>query len=175
MKWALWAIGLIAAIIVIVVLIGMALPRDHVATKSARINASPDSVWAALTNVKDYPRWRTDVVSVSELPPVNGKRSWTESDKHNSITYVADEERPREKLVTQIANEDLPFGGKWEYDLTPEGPATRLTITERGWVSNPIFRFVSHFVLGETATMDTYLEELGKRFSANPKQSGSAR
>ena len=113
MKWALWIIGVLAVIILVISLIGMTLPRNHTATRSALLNASPDSVWAALVDVKDYPRWRSGVVKVDELPPVNGKRSWMESDKHNSITYIADEEKPREKLVTRIANENLPFGGTW--------------------------------------------------------------
>jgi hypothetical protein len=39
-----------------------------------------------------------------------------------------------------------------------------VTITERGLVGNPIFRFVSRFVIGQTATMDSYLRALGKRF-----------
>lgn len=164
MKWALWIIGGIAAVIVIIAVIGMLVPRDHVATRSARLSAPPDSVWAALVDAPDFPRWRSDVAKVEELPPVEGKRSWKESGNDNSITYVAEEERPGEKLVTRIANTDLPFGGTWDYALARDGSGTRVTITEKGWVSNPVFRFVSHFVLGETATMDTFLRALGKRF-----------
>lgn len=165
MKWAIWILGGIAAIIAVIATIGLMLPRDHVAARSARLNAPPDSVWAALVNTEDYPRWRSDVMKVEELPAVNGRRSWRESAKENSITFVADEEQMPAKLVTRIADDDLPFGGRWEYSLAPDGAGTRITITEKGWVSNPIFRFVSHFVLGQTATMDTYLRSLGKRFN----------
>jgi hypothetical protein len=41
---------------------------------------------------------------------------------------------------------------------------TRVTITERGWVSNPLFRFVSRFIMGQTSSMETYLRSLGKHF-----------
>ncbi len=164
MRGALWVIGVIAAIILVISLIGFALPRDHVAARSAILKAPPDSVWAALIETKSYPAWRSDVATVTELPPADGKRSWKESSKNSSIMYVAEEEQRPSTLVSRIANDDLPFGGTWTYALAPEGSGTRITITERGWVSNPIFRFVSHFVLGETATMDRFLGALGKRF-----------
>lgn len=163
MKWALWILGAIAAIIVIVTLIGMALPRNHIASRSAKFRASPDSLWAVIVDTRAFPAWRSDVKKVDELPPVNGKRSWTETGKTGSITYVAEEEQKPVKLVTRIVNQDLPFGGRWIQSLAPDGSGTRLTITEDGWISNPIFRFVAHFVIGETATMESYLRALGKR------------
>jgi hypothetical protein len=61
------------------------------------------------------------------------------------------------------------IGGTWTHELTPDGSGTRLTITERGWVGNPIFRFVSRFVMGQTATIDSYLHALGKRFGEEVK------
>ena len=163
MKWALWIIGGIAAIIIVISLIGLMLPRDHVATRSARYAATPDSVWAATVDVNGYAKWHPDATAVEELLLASGKRSWRESSKQGSITYVAEEERAPTLFVTRIANTDLPFGGTWTHELSPDGSGTRVTITERGWVSNPIFRFVSRFVMGQTATMDSYLRALGTR------------
>ncbi|HSR42141.1 MAG TPA: SRPBCC family protein, partial [Longimicrobiales bacterium] len=68
------------------------------------------------------------------------------------------------RLVTRIADEDLPFGGTWTYELEPTGDGrTRVTITEDGEVYNPVFRFMARFVFGHTATMDTYLDGLEAR------------
>ena len=68
-------------------------------------------------------------------------------------------------LVTRIADDKLPFGGTWDYAITPDGGgASVVTITEHGAVYNPVFRFVSRFVFGHTATMDAYLRALGKKF-----------
>ncbi len=39
-----------------------------------------------------------------------------------------------------------------------------LTITERGEIYNPIFRVFARFVFGYTATMETYLKQLGTKF-----------
>jgi hypothetical protein len=48
--------------------------------------------------------------------------------------------------------------------FTPENGGTRVTIREDGEVSNVIFRFMSRYVFGQTATMDGYLNSLAKRF-----------
>jgi hypothetical protein len=58
--------------------------------------------------------------------------------------------------------------GTWTFEFVPEGDGTRLTITERGEVYNPIFRFMSRFVFGHTATMDAFVENLGKRIGETP-------
>jgi hypothetical protein len=34
-------------------------------------------------------------------------------------------------------------------------------ITEEGEVYNPVFRFISRFVIGQTRTIETYLRDLG--------------
>jgi hypothetical protein len=68
-----------------------------------------------------------------------------------------------QQFVSRIADPNLPFGGTWTIDLKPEGAGTRVTITEHGEVYNPIFRFMSRFVFGHTATIDAYLTALQRR------------
>ncbi len=74
------------------------------------------------------------------------------------------EAREPELLRARIADPDLPFGGTWIYELKPEGAVTRLVITERGEVYNPIFRFVSRYIIGHTAAIDGFLAALQARF-----------
>jgi hypothetical protein len=45
------------------------------------------------------------------------------------------------------------------FSTEPNG--SRVRITERGEVRNVIFRFMARFVFGYTATMETYLKDLG--------------
>jgi len=75
---------------------------------------------------------------------------------------------PPARLVTKIADK-LPYGGMWTYELAPDGPGTSLRITEDGEVYNPIFRFVSRFVMGHTATIDASLRDLGKKLGEDVK------
>jgi hypothetical protein len=70
--------------------------------------------------------------------------------------------QPR-RLVTEIVDASM-FGGTWTYDIVPETAGTVLTITENGWVSNPVFRLVAKYGFGHHATMDAYLKDLAARF-----------
>jgi hypothetical protein len=78
---------------------------------------------------------------------------------------VEEAERPT-RLVTRITDKSLPFGGRWEYVVSGDRTGTRVQITEHGEVYNPVFRFVSRFIMGHSATARAYLEALGARFGA---------
>ena len=154
-------IGVFAALIGLVVLTGYALPVEHVASRTATVAQPVDWVFAALTGIDRYPQWRTDVKSVEVLSAAPPRR-WRERGGNDDITFEIVEMQPPARLVTRIADPDLPFGGTWTYELTPDGSGTRLTITEHGEVYNPIFRVMSRFVFGHTATMDQFLADLKK-------------
>jgi uncharacterized protein YndB with AHSA1/START domain len=169
MKWALIIGGAIIAGVALVVLIGALLPRDHVATLSARIAATPDVVWNTITDPATHASWRHDVSRVEMLPSVATGPSWREHSKNGDITMVVDVAEPPRHLVTRIADKGLPFGGAWDYRIEADGPAaSRVTITENGSVYNPVFRFVSRFIMGHTATIDAYLRALGRKFGDEP-------
>ena len=57
------------------------------------------------------------------------------------------EQVPPTRFVTRIADAQ-EFGGTWTIDLAPHGGETTVTITERGEVYNPAFRFMSASCLG---------------------------
>lgn len=167
MKWLLAGGSVLAALIVIVVIVGTLLPRDHVASVSARILGTPDAVWQAITDVADHARWRDGVKRVELLPPRDGKLLWREHSSNGPILMVADRSEPPHRFVTRIADETLPFGGTWEFVVEPVADASMVTITERGAVYNPVFRFMSRFVFGHTATMDAYLRSLARKFGGD--------
>jgi hypothetical protein len=93
-----------------------------------------------------------------------GALRWREVGGDGTITYERTEEQRPRRLVSRIADETLPFGGSWTYDLAPEGGGTRVTITERGYVTNPLFRFMARFVFGHHRTQEEFLRGLGRRF-----------
>jgi hypothetical protein len=79
--------------------------------------------------------------------------------------YEAIESTAPRRLVVRIADPTLPFGGTWTYDITPAGQSCSLTITEDGEVYNPLFRFVSRFIIGQTATLDAYIKALNAKLT----------
>jgi uncharacterized protein YndB with AHSA1/START domain len=167
MRLFLIILASLASVVALVAIIGALLPRDHVATLTARIAAPPAAVWSAITDPANFPKWRTDITKVDVLPPTTTGPSWREYSRHGAITMVVDLAEPPHKLVGRIADEGLPFGGTWIYEIEPDGDsASRVTITEAGSVYNPIFRFVSRFIMGHTASIDSYLRTLGRHFGS---------
>ena len=153
----------LAVLVAVVAGVGMMLPRDHVETRSAKLPADPDAVFAAIADVGSYAAWRTSLSAVEVLAPVNGRARWVDVSGGDRIAMEQVERQPPRRLVTRIADPDLPFGGTWTFELTPEAGGTRLRITERGEIRNPIFRTMSRFVFGYGATMETFLAELRAR------------
>ena len=163
MRWVLWIVGALVVLVVVVYVVGLLVPRSHVASASATYAAPPDAIWTTLTDVAAFPQWRRDVSKVELLPDENGQRGWREYGSQGTVSYRVGQSIPGQRLVSRIADENLPYGGSWTYELTPVDSGTRLTITERGEVYNPIFRFISRFVLGYTATMNGMFRAIGAK------------
>jgi uncharacterized protein YndB with AHSA1/START domain len=164
-KWLI-VVGLaIAAVVVIAAIVGSLLPRSHHASREQSFAAPPQALWSAITNVDAFPRWRTDITTVQSLPDRDGRRMWIEQSRSGKMTFVVESSDPPRRLVTRIADPNLPFGGTWTYEITPSNGGSRLTITENGEIYNPVFRFVARFILGYEATIESYLDALGKMFT----------
>lgn len=156
---------LVAAVLVI----GSLLPKEHQASRATRLRRPPEEVWRVLTDYRAFPSWRSNVKSVEELPPHSGLPAWVEVDAHGDrLPLEVVEQVPGRRLVARIADPTLPFGGTWTYELQSVDGDTLLRITERGEVRNPVFRFVSRFLLGHSATIERYLNDLGKKFGGSP-------
>lgn len=160
LRWFGMAIACLGLLVGLVALVGFFLPQDHIASGRATFNRPIQDVWAAITDVESFPAWRSDVSRIEVLS--HEPRRWREVG-HDTLTFEVVEAHPPSRLVSAIADRDLPFGGRWVYELKPAGSGTELVITEHGEVYNPVFRFVSRFVIGHTATIDTYLTDLQKR------------
>jgi len=171
MRWIVLIVGLLFASVLVVVIVGALLPKGHVAARRARFSAPPDRVFAIISDVGAAAAWREDVTRVEMLPLDDGKTMFREQGAHDAITYRIEALEPPRRMQVRIADASLPFGGTWTYELAPHGAGTELTITERGEVYNPVFRFMSRFVFSQHATIDTYLRALGVKLGeAGPIQ-----
>jgi Polyketide cyclase / dehydrase and lipid transport. len=82
------------------------------------------------------------------------------------------ERDPPRRLVTRVTEKEKNFGGTWTITIAPTPSGSDVTITEDGWVANPIFRFVSRFLIGHHATMDALLKQVAKTLSEPAALSG---
>ncbi len=153
-------IGLIGAVI----LVGLALPKGHTATSRVTVPAARQVVWEVLTDFQNHAAWRPDVKKVEHRPDAKEKPAWIEHNSFGNLPmYLEASEKPS-RFVTRIIDEGMPFGGSWTYELREIEKGTDVRITENGVVYNPIFRFLSRFVMGYHGTMDTFLKHLTRKF-----------
>jgi uncharacterized membrane protein len=164
---AVAAIAVIALVVLVIALIGSRLPKHHTVSRSVVLHKSPAEVYAVARDFESMPKWRSDVRAVTISSTPDGLVHFREDGKHGSVNYELVEDVPSQRMVTRILDTDLGYSGKWTYEFVPEGAGTRLKITENGEVSNVIFRFLSKYAFGHTATMDTHLKSLARHVGEN--------
>lgn len=172
MRWILMVVLALVALGLIVAAVGAALPTAHVASVSARVDATPEQVWRTITDVARFPEWRSDVSRVELESGDAEPRSWIEHSSNGRIPLVVERSDPPRLLVVRIADPELPFGGTWTYDVAPEAGGSVVTITEHGEVYNPIFRFMARFVFGHHRTLQDYIDALGRRVASAEHRRG---
>lgn len=166
LRWSGYVFVVLLLAMAVVMVLGSRLPQEHAATAVAEIPAAPERVWSVIADVAAQPRWRTGLKAVEMLPASGGGPCWNEVQTGQTMALCVDaSEPPAEgktgRRVVRIADPKLPFGGTWTYSLEPVGVAgTRVTIREDGIVRPAMWRFVSHYVIGEDAQVKRYLEDL---------------
>ena len=160
MKIALFVLAGILILSACVVLIGLLLPKSHVVSRSASFHAGPEKLFALIAGPQS---WRPDVVHYEAVPDASGRELASETTRNGeTVRYELLDRVPFVSLTRRIVTENLPYSGEWNFSLQTNGTNTTVRITERGEVYNPVFRFISRFVLGQTHTIDAYLQALGK-------------
>ena len=168
MKWILWVFVALAAVLILITLIGYLLPKGHTVAREARFRQSPEAIWKAITDIDDMPTWRQGLKSVKHLPDRQGLPAWVETLDSGIIPLETLTSRPPSKLVVRVADPKLPFGGTWTYEITTLLSGSSLRIREEGEIYNPLFRFLARFVFGYTGTIDTYMKSMAKKFGEQP-------
>ena len=162
-------VGLLIALILVVLVTGLMLPEEHRASRTLVTRQSPQAIWETINDHASEPRWRSDVASVTPLGERSGKPVLQENYKDgNTVALMTTESTPPTRMVREIAEEG-PFSGRWEIDIKPAEAGSNVTITEIGKVPNPIFRFVSKYVIGHTTQMEKYLTSLAGKFGEQPQ------
>ena len=159
----------------IVVLTGFLLPKQHVASRAITLHRKPQDVFQLISDFKTAPSWRSNVLDVELLPPSDGHIRYREKGTNGTITMEIVKSDPPLRMAARIADKGLPFGGMWIFDVSPTAEGCRLNITERGEIYNPVFRFVSRFLMGYHRTLDTYLRDVSRKFEeSSPPRDGTA-
>src|SRR5687768_2428743 len=118
MKWLKRA-GLVVLGVVLLVLavalVGVALPQNHVASRTVSVSRPMSDVWSAINDVEAYPTWRPSVTRVEVLS--RDPKRWREVGGGDALTLEVVEAQMPSRVVVRIADPNLPFGGRWVYEL----------------------------------------------------------
>jgi hypothetical protein len=142
MKWILWTIVALVGIVGVLALVGYFMPVGHEASRGAEFNKPPEQVFALMSNPATYQQWWDGATVKSEVV----------------------ESVPPTKIVTRVVGE-TQFGGTWTIDIAPTPGGSRMTITERGEIYNPVFRVLAKYVFGYTGTMESCLAAAHRKFA----------
>lgn len=164
LRWLLY-IGLgLGGLVLLVVVVGWALPLGHRAAQSRSLSASPDRVFAVIADFARATEWRVGLDRVEITGDPGPGQVVREFGQNGEMAMRVEALDPPSRLVTRIVGDNLPFGGTWTYVLAP-GPdgGTVITITEDGEIYNPVFKFMARFYFGYETTMEGYLRDLARR------------
>ena len=127
-------LGIVVVIVLVVAVVyldGMTLPVNHSTTVTQTMNASPDKVFAQITNVAAGATWRPGVKGVAErdvlldVPGATYGGTWT-----------------------------------YKLSPGPIPGTTTLSITEAGFINPPLYRFMMHHIFGMDYNINTYFKDL---------------
>jgi hypothetical protein len=138
-----WVLIIVGGLVLLIVIVA-AIGATLPRTHTLRVRRPPQEAWTAITQA----------MTTSDVP-----------------VDIVENDPPR-KLVSKVKETEKMFGGTWTVAVAPLENGSTVTITEDGWVANPIFRFVSRFVIGHHATMDGMLKSVAKNFGEEPVLSG---
>ncbi len=137
---------------------GAMQPREHEVSRTITVDRPPAEVFAILQDAAAFPCWRTGVhaVEVAADDPVR----FVEHSDDGEMSFVVEQRVPDRRLVVRIADEDLPWGGAWTYELAPTASGTSLTITERGFVDNVFLRGLVTVFMDPSASISRFQTDL---------------
>ncbi|HYD79867.1 MAG TPA: SRPBCC family protein [Paucimonas sp.] len=159
MKIILILTGVAVAVVLAIVALGMAAPKDHEVSLERDYAVPAEKIYKLVRAYEDYPSWRSGVTAVTR----DGDDRYIEESGHGRIPYKIVEQRPHARLVSQIDDPGLPFSGTWTFEIIDRGDACRLRITETGSVPNPVFRFFSTYMFSHEETIRVYLADLARK------------
>jgi uncharacterized protein YndB with AHSA1/START domain len=164
LQWAALIGASTAGVLALIALVGCFYPRTYMAGRAVRSQQPPAEVWKVICDFAAVPGWHPEVKTVERLPDVDGQAVWRETDRRGYPVQLRTVEALAPlRLVRQIADENGPFIGQWEFDIQEVGQGSRITLTERGDIANPFFRVMFWAFMTPSFYLEMYLRALSTK------------
>lgn len=159
-KMTIYLLISVVAIIAIVLIIGLFLPKERTFTKTAVLNSDVTKVFNIVTDFKNQTTWRSDVKEIIVID----NNTWTEVPKKGTaITFKIKQKVENEIFEIEII-EPNNFNGYWVGTFKQTKPnETAMEYKEVVTISNPFFRVLSYLFVDLDKTMELYLQNLKQK------------
>jgi len=175
MKILKWLLGIIVALVVILLLGGMALPSSFTVQRSAIVNAPPDQVYELVADPKRWKDWgawnrRDPAMQITYSGPPSGVgAAWewkSKSEGDGKMTFTVAE--PGKRVGFDLFFPDFGTTSHGELTFAPEGSATKVVWTMNGDMGgNPMYRWMGLMMDGMVGKdFDAGLANLGQLAAA---------
>jgi uncharacterized protein YndB with AHSA1/START domain len=166
-KTLLKFLGLCAAGVVIMVVIGAGMASHHLVTRRRSFAAPPERVWSALLSIRQLPFDRSDLRSVDQgtatVPPE------TIAVVGTPVKIQIETFRPPRTLVVKTVEPDVGWRGTWTFELELESSQiTKVTVTEDAEVRNRLLRFAVRTLGSEDFLVDAIFRAVKRKLVETP-------
>lgn len=123
---------------------------------SIDINATPERIWALLTNAGEYPKWSSTVISIEgEIAPGKKIKLKSQLDPKRTFKLAVKEFQPPTRLVWGDAM------GKRVYEVTKRGAGVTFSMREK--IGGPLFPLFAKMIPSFDESFDRFAQDLKKK------------
>ncbi len=153
MKLLLKILGGLAALVLVLALVGFLLPRQYRVERTRVIKASPDAVLAQVADLKAWKNWgawqeRDPGMKMSFSTPSTGVGAWSSwiSEKEGSGKMVITAQT-KDKVVYTLEFEGFDMKSTGMVELKPDAGGTKVVWSDAGDLgANPMHRWFGLFL-----------------------------
>ncbi|MBE9469031.1 MAG: hypothetical protein IMY72_12030 [Bacteroidetes bacterium] len=156
--------GIIIAILLLIYLVGIFLPKNILIKRQILIEKPFFIVWSDLTNPYEEPNWRQDIDTIIQLEDIDGNAVWKETyNNGDSIILETTTNIPNVLIARSYVN-DNNFEGTRIVNIKKTEKGTFVRIVLEGKVTNAIYRLKNLISNKENKRLGRYLHNLKNKY-----------
>lgn len=160
-------LGIVVLACVAVYFMASSLPREHRASSTIEVAATPEELWPLVADLEGQAEWSEMIHSVDVSETADGQKLYTQMTDMGPLPLVVVLSEEPERFKTEIHGTDMGWGGTWDWTIEPTDAGSRMTIVEEGWIENPVFKFLSHYVMEPHEAMDSVLTLIAREVGSD--------
>jgi len=165
MKVVIYILLAIILVFMVLLIIGLCLPKTIILTKETIFCASVEEVYSVVVNNHDW-KWRTSIDDLIILETDDNFEMWEEISGGITIRFKTKERKPYSFYSFEM--ESKLFTGYWQAEFeTVKNAGTRFIATEFIEYKNPLIRVLAFIFMNLDKYMETYKNDLRKKLSPN--------